>query len=79
MRRDDDKSSSAGRDILGRQCWQETLGALDSVKQGRLVDEDSVRQWLVSWGTEGELPPPNYRLRRVKLAHPRGQQMHIHQ
>lgn len=46
------------KESLEEQRWQETLVALDSVAKGELVPGDDVRQWLQSWGTEQELPPP---------------------
>jgi len=46
------------REALERQRWQETLEALDSANQGRVIDGDTVHQWLQSWGTDDELPPP---------------------
>ena len=38
--------------------WQETLQALESVHQGKVVDGDTVHEWLKSWGTEKELDTP---------------------
>ena len=38
--------------------WVDTLKALESVKAGKLVDEDDVTQWLKSWGRKGEKNPP---------------------
>ena len=38
--------------------WQETLDALASVREGRLVSADATHAWLESWGTESELPAP---------------------
>lgn len=38
--------------------WQETLQAMESVAQGRLVSGEAVHTWLRSWGTADELPPP---------------------
>ena len=37
---------------------QETLDALDDIETGRVVDGDKVLNWLRSWGTENESPPP---------------------
>jgi predicted transcriptional regulator len=31
---------------------------LASAEAGRTVPYEAVRKWLLSWGTEGELPPP---------------------
>lgn len=41
-----------------QQRWQETLDAMESVAQGRVVSSDKVHQWLRSWGSEDELPAP---------------------
>ena len=38
--------------------WQETLKAMESVAQGRVVSGEAVHTWLRSWGTSNELPPP---------------------
>ena len=38
--------------------WSETLEAIDSVKAGKLVNEDEVNAWLNSWGSDDELNPP---------------------
>jgi predicted transcriptional regulator len=32
-------------------------GLIDA-DQGRTVSHEDVRRWLLSWGTEHELPPP---------------------
>jgi predicted transcriptional regulator len=34
---------------------QEGIEAADA---GRIVPYEAVRRWLLSWGTEAELPPP---------------------
>ena len=31
---------------------------LADLEAGRTVPYEDVRRWLLSWGTEGELPPP---------------------
>lgn len=38
--------------------WQETLKAMESVAQGRVVSGEAVHDWLRSWGTTSELSPP---------------------
>ena len=38
--------------------WSETLEAIDSVKSGKLVNEEEVNKWLDSWGADDELNPP---------------------
>ncbi|HEC15450.1 MAG TPA: ribbon-helix-helix protein, CopG family [Sedimenticola sp.] len=46
------------RDALEQQRWQETLEALESARQGKVVDSEAVHAWLESWGKDDELPPP---------------------
>jgi predicted transcriptional regulator len=46
------------RQELEQTRWQETLKAMESAAQGRVVSGEAVHAWLRSWGTEGELPPP---------------------
>jgi len=55
--------NQALREYLERQeqeqaRWQETLKAMESVAQGRVVSGEAVHSWLSSWGTDNELPPP---------------------
>ena len=55
--------NQALREYLERQeqeqaRWQETLKAMESVVQGRVVSGDAVHDWLRSWGTDNELSPP---------------------
>lgn len=38
--------------------WQETLKAMESVAQGKVVSGEAVHTWLRSWGGPDELPPP---------------------
>lgn len=35
--------------------WQDTLEALKSVKAGRVVDGETVHEWLETWGTPQEI------------------------
>ena len=44
------------KDEQGR--WQETVEALKSASEGKLVGADKVHEWLESWGKDDELPPP---------------------
>jgi len=46
------------RKSTDEQRWNETLEAIDSVKAGKLVNEQEVNKWLDSWGTDDELNPP---------------------
>ncbi len=55
--------NQALREFIGRAeensaRWQQTLGALDSVAKGRLVEADAVHDWLNSWGGPNELKAP---------------------
>ena len=55
--------NQALREYLERQeneqlRWQETLKAMDSVAQGKVISGEAVHTWLSSWGTANELPPP---------------------
>ena len=36
----------------------ETLQALESVREGRLIPAEKVFAWMESWGTDEELPKP---------------------
>ena len=46
------------RKALDEARWDETLEALDSVKSNKLIEEQSVNEWLESWGSDNELNPP---------------------
>jgi predicted transcriptional regulator len=46
------------RQELEQSRWKETLSALESVTQGKVVSGQAVHAWLQSWGTAEELPPP---------------------
>ncbi len=46
------------RQELEQVRWQETLRAMESVAQGRVVSGEAVHDWLRSWGSDNELPPP---------------------
>jgi len=32
--------------------------ALADVEAGRMIPHEEMRRWLLSWGTDNELPPP---------------------
>ncbi|WP_162690120.1 hypothetical protein [Marinomonas primoryensis] len=38
--------------------WQQTLDALDSAVEGKIIDASEVHKWLNSWGTDNELEAP---------------------
>ena len=46
------------RQAMEQDRWQDTLEALDSVKNGRLIDADIVEKWMNSCGSDDELPMP---------------------
>lgn len=46
------------RQKLEQNRWQQTLQAMESVAQGRVVSGEDVHSWLHSWGTDKELSPP---------------------
>jgi predicted transcriptional regulator len=46
------------RQELEQSRWNETLSAMESVAQGRVVSGEAVHAWLESWGDSNELPPP---------------------
>ena len=55
--------NQAIKDYLARQAmadarWDDTLVALQSVENNKLVDADQAFQWLDSWGSENEKLPP---------------------
>ncbi len=45
---------------LDVQSWQleHIEKAITSIRQGRVVPHDKVRDWLLSWGKEDEVEPP---------------------
>ncbi|TBU89244.1 CopG family ribbon-helix-helix protein [Phytopseudomonas dryadis] len=46
------------RQDLEQIRWQETLQAMESVAQGRIVSSEAVNTWLQSWGSADEQLPP---------------------
>lgn len=55
--------NQAIREFVARQeqeqsRWSETLTAMGSVAQGKVVSGQAVQTWLESWGNSNELPPP---------------------
>jgi len=43
---------------LEQERWQQTLEAMESAAQGKVVDGNEVHEWLKSWGTEDERDAP---------------------
>ena len=50
------------RQELDQIRWKETLHAMESVTQGKVVAGNEVHDWLRSWGTAKELSPPKVKL-----------------
>lgn len=55
--------NQAVKEFIARQSaeegrWEETLAAIESVNQGKLIDESEVNAWLNSWGTDNIKKPP---------------------
>ena len=43
---------------LQQERWKQTLAALESAAQGKVVDASEIHNWLSSWGTEKEQDAP---------------------
>lgn len=43
---------------LEQERWKQTLEAMESAAQGKVVDASEVHAWLNSWGTESEQVAP---------------------
>ncbi|TPE55323.1 ribbon-helix-helix protein, CopG family [Maribrevibacterium harenarium] len=43
---------------LEQERWRQTLDAMESAANGKLVDAIEVHDWLNSWGSEKELDAP---------------------
>ena len=52
------KSRPAGNDAEEEEFLAAVDEGLADVKAGRTVSYEKVRRWLLSWGTDKELPPP---------------------
>ena len=55
--------NQAIKEFIERQAmedsrWADTLEALNSLKEGKLIDEAEVTSWLKSWGSDKETAPP---------------------
>lgn len=46
------------KDQIESKRWEETLLALESVKNGKGIPEEKVDIWLQSWGTKNEEQAP---------------------
>ena len=46
------------KQMLEQERWQQTLEAMESAAQGKVVDASEVHSWLTSWGTEDEKDAP---------------------
>ncbi|MGX5913229.1 CopG family ribbon-helix-helix protein [Aliidiomarina sp. Khilg15.8] len=43
---------------LEQERWKQTLEAMESATQGKVVDASEVHSWLESWGTDNEQDAP---------------------
>ncbi|MEL0635262.1 ribbon-helix-helix protein, CopG family [Marinomonas sp. TI.3.20] len=43
---------------LEQDRWKQTLEAMESAAQGKVVDANEVHEWLNNWGTENEQDAP---------------------
>ena len=55
--------NQAIKEFIARQSheesrWQDTLDALESIKQGKSISEEDVNAWLNTWGTSERKSPP---------------------
>jgi predicted transcriptional regulator len=55
---ENDRMAPGSDEAIERARWKETLEAMDSVAQGKVVPGEAVHAWLRSWGSADELPPP---------------------
>ena len=46
------------RQEIEQARWRDTLQAMESVARGKVVSSEAVHDWLQSWGSDSELPPP---------------------
>jgi len=46
------------KESLDSKRWQDTLTALDSLNNGKVIEGASVHSWLKSWGSDAELEKP---------------------
>ena len=46
------------RQVMEDIRWAETLPALKSVGERKLIPAEKVLSWMESWGTDAELPKP---------------------
>jgi predicted transcriptional regulator len=56
--------NQAIKELVARQAmedsrWEDTLKALASIKEGKVIDESEVVSWLKSWGSDNESSPPS--------------------
>lgn len=46
------------RQQLEQERWNQTLQAMESAAQGKVVDASEVHSWLKSWGADNEQEAP---------------------
>ena len=59
MSKENDRMAAGSDAGLEQARWSETLEAMESVAQGKVVSGEAVHSWLRSWGRADELPPPD--------------------
>lgn len=42
-----------------QERWEQTLQAMESAANGKVVDASRVHEWLANWGTDNELEAPS--------------------
>ena len=58
MSTENDRMAPGSDEEIERVRSKETLEAMESVAQGKIVSGEAVHAWLRSWGSVDELPPP---------------------
>jgi predicted transcriptional regulator len=52
------RGTSIFDDTREEEETQATTAAIADVRAGRLISHEAMKRWLLSWGTDHELPPP---------------------
>jgi hypothetical protein len=52
------KGETSSRNDIRQRLQAELRDAGRDVQAGHLIPHEAVKAWLLSWGTEQELPPP---------------------
>lgn len=59
-RTEEDLAAEAIAEAVDASDWQAAavLEGLASIERGEVISHEAVEEWLASWGTPNELPPP---------------------